>query len=195
MRRRRLIDYVLNVAVGISAGVGALVSAVPALHAHILSLCLGILVLITLVNLRGTLESGRLFAIPTYLLVASFFTILGLGIARTLASAGSPTQLAGPGTPEDADKLRAQWHLDVELPARRAGLNPPRLVILQARYRAMHVPLIRLIREIQSTVQGRRIAVLIRRSCGSTGTSSSCTPCARRSCVRSSFATAARVSS
>src|SRR3954465_7801677 len=61
-----MIDYVLNVAVGISAGVAALVSAVPTLHPYILPLCLGILVLVTLVNLRGTLESGRLFSIPTY---------------------------------------------------------------------------------------------------------------------------------
>ena len=52
-----MIDYVLNVAVGISAGVGALTSAVPALHPYTLSLCLGILVVITLVNLRGTLRS------------------------------------------------------------------------------------------------------------------------------------------
>src|SRR5436305_12032533 len=51
-----LLDYILNVAVGISAGVGALVSALPALHPHILKLCLGILALITLVNLRGIRE-------------------------------------------------------------------------------------------------------------------------------------------
>src|SRR5216684_836169 len=43
-------DYVLTVAVGISAGVGALVSAAPSLHPHILSMCMGILVLITIVN-------------------------------------------------------------------------------------------------------------------------------------------------
>src|ERR1700712_1357325 len=57
-----MIDYVLNVAVGISAGVAALISAVPALHPYILHLCLGILAVLTLVNLRGTLEAGRLFA-------------------------------------------------------------------------------------------------------------------------------------
>src|ERR1700712_5352813 len=48
-----LLDYILNVAVGISAGVGALVSAFPALHPYILTLCLGILALIAFVNLRG----------------------------------------------------------------------------------------------------------------------------------------------
>src|SRR6202043_2954643 len=74
-----MIDYVLNVAVGISAGVGALVSATPALHPHTLWLCLGILLLVTIVNLRGTLDAGRLFALPTYLFVGSFAVILGLG--------------------------------------------------------------------------------------------------------------------
>src|SRR5215470_4736087 len=53
-----LIDYVLVVAVGISAGVGALVSAVPGLQPHTLAICLAILVLVTLVNLRGVREAG-----------------------------------------------------------------------------------------------------------------------------------------
>jgi len=51
-----MIDYILVVAVGISAGVGALVSAVPNLQPHTLALCLGILVLITLINPRGVRE-------------------------------------------------------------------------------------------------------------------------------------------
>src|SRR5580704_9239147 len=48
-----MVDYVLTAAVGISAGVGALISAVPALESHTLSLCLGILLVVTIVNLRG----------------------------------------------------------------------------------------------------------------------------------------------
>jgi amino acid transporter len=60
------LDYVLNVAVGISAGVGALVSAMPALLPHTTALCLAILVLLTLVNLRGVRESGLVFMVPTY---------------------------------------------------------------------------------------------------------------------------------
>src|SRR3982751_1618061 len=52
-----MIDYTLNVAVGISAGVAALVSAVPALHHYTLPLCLVILTIVTLVNLRGTAEA------------------------------------------------------------------------------------------------------------------------------------------
>jgi amino acid transporter len=64
-----LLDYVLVVAVGISAGVGALVSAVPSLQPHTLLLCLVILALIALVNLRGVRESGLAFVVPTYLFV------------------------------------------------------------------------------------------------------------------------------
>src|SRR5579863_587877 len=60
-----IIDYILVVAVGISAGVGALVSAVPSLQPHTLVLCLGILVAITLINLRGMRETGTAFMFPT----------------------------------------------------------------------------------------------------------------------------------
>src|SRR5437868_10978606 len=73
-----MIDYVLNVAVGISAGIGALTSAVPALHPHTLPLCLAILVLVTLVNLRGTFEAGLVFAVPAYLFVPCFGCGVGL---------------------------------------------------------------------------------------------------------------------
>src|ERR1700756_94653 len=64
-----MIDYVLTVAVGISAGVGALVSAVPRLHSWTLLLCVGILAVIALVNLRGLREAGKVFMVPTYIFV------------------------------------------------------------------------------------------------------------------------------
>ena len=83
-------DYVLNVSVGISAGVGALTSALPALHPHTLALCLAILVLLTLANLRGTKDAGRLWAVPTYLFIASFMVLLAIGVSRALAAAGIP---------------------------------------------------------------------------------------------------------
>jgi amino acid transporter len=91
-----MIDYVLNVAVGISAGVAALVSALPSLHSHTLSLCLAILALITLINLRGTRETGRLLAIPTYVFVGSFFTILMIGAIRTITTSGHPVAAIPP---------------------------------------------------------------------------------------------------
>src|ERR1700758_1187208 len=59
-----MIDYILVVAVGISAGVGALVSAVPSLQPQTLPLCVGILFLITWVNLRGVREAGVIFMAP-----------------------------------------------------------------------------------------------------------------------------------
>jgi len=96
-----IIDYVLNVAVGISAGIGALVSAVPGLHQHIMWLCVGVLVLITILNLRGTHESGLAFAVPTYIFLVSFSAVLILSfIAMTTGkeAVSRPVQvLAEPG--------------------------------------------------------------------------------------------------
>ena len=88
-----LLDYILNVAVGISAGVGALVSAFPALHSHILGLCLLILAFITLINLRGVRESGVAFALPTYIFVGTLFAVLAIGIGKVVLSGGHPVAL------------------------------------------------------------------------------------------------------
>lgn len=59
-----MIDYVLNAALGISAGVGALISAFPGLQPHTLALCLLILAVLTLINMRGTKDTGAAFLIP-----------------------------------------------------------------------------------------------------------------------------------
>jgi amino acid transporter len=85
-----MIDYILVVAVGISAGVGALVSAAPRLHSHTLALCLGILVIITLVNLRGVRETGIIFMIPTYLFVGCLLVVIAIGLGKTFAAGGHP---------------------------------------------------------------------------------------------------------
>jgi amino acid transporter len=85
-----MIDYILVVAVGISAGVGALVSAAPSLEPHTLMLCLGILVVVTVVNLRGVRETGVIFLVPTYLFVGTLLIAIGIGLFRTLASGGHP---------------------------------------------------------------------------------------------------------
>src|SRR3954453_6090546 len=101
-----MIDYVLNVSVGISAGIGALVSAMPELHPYILWLCLGILSVITLINLRGTQESGRVLAVPTYLFVASFAIVLGLGTYKALATGGDPQPVVPPpGLPQTTEAV------------------------------------------------------------------------------------------
>jgi amino acid transporter len=91
-----MIDYVLTVAVGISAGVGALVSAVPRLLPHTLAMCLGILCLIALINLRGVREAGRVFMIPTYLFVASLGITILAGVVRGLLKGGHPVPVLAP---------------------------------------------------------------------------------------------------
>lgn len=73
-------DYVLNVAVAIAAGVGALVSVAPGLLPHTLLLCLAILALLTLVNLRGLRTAGAIFAAPTYAFVAGLGVTIALGL-------------------------------------------------------------------------------------------------------------------
>jgi amino acid transporter len=106
-----MIDYVLNVAVGISAGIGALVSAVPSLHPYILPLCLGVLALTTVVNLRGTLDAGRFFALPTYLFVASFMVILALGLLKAIAAGGNPSPVVAPPPLPQGSEAVTLWLL------------------------------------------------------------------------------------
>jgi amino acid transporter len=66
-----LMAYILTVAVCVSAGVAAIISALPGLHGHVVPLCLLFLGLVTLANLRGAKESGAVFAIPTYSFIFS----------------------------------------------------------------------------------------------------------------------------
>lgn len=91
-----MIDYVLTAAVGISAGVGALVSAVPALQPKTLILCLGILLLITIVNLRGVRESGGVFLLPTYIFIACLLGVIALGLVKAIAAGGHPVPVIAP---------------------------------------------------------------------------------------------------
>jgi amino acid transporter len=93
-----LTDYILTAAVGISAGVGALVSAVPSLLPHTVACCVGILIVITIINLRGVREAGLLFAIPTYLFVGTLLATVIAGVIRVLVSGGHPI-LASPLPP------------------------------------------------------------------------------------------------
>lgn len=91
-----MLDYVLVVAVGISAGVGALVSAAPQLQPHTLAICLGILALITFVNLRGVREAGVFFMIPTYAFVGSLLIAILIGVSKTVFAAGHPVPVVSP---------------------------------------------------------------------------------------------------
>lgn len=85
-----MIDYVLTAAVGISAGVGALVSAVPGFQSHRLGICILILLIVTMVNLRGVREAGVVFRIPTWLFVACLLVTIVTGAVKTLAAGGHP---------------------------------------------------------------------------------------------------------
>jgi amino acid transporter len=78
-----VVDYVLNAAVGVSAGVEALTSAFPALYPARTWVCLGVLALITAANLWGVAESARLFILPTLLFIAGIFAVILAGLART----------------------------------------------------------------------------------------------------------------
>src|SRR5260370_14050378 len=83
-----MIDYLLNVAVGISAGIGALVSAVPSLQPHTLAMCLAVLAILTMVNLRGVKEAGSAFEAPTYFFVGTLAVVCLIGLYNVVASGG-----------------------------------------------------------------------------------------------------------
>ena len=107
-----MIDYVLVVAVGISAGVGALVSAVPSLQRHTLLICLAILLAIMIVNLRGLREAGLIFMIPTYVFVGSLLTAIAMGLAKTVMAAGHPMPAVPlPSHPAGTIAIASTWIL------------------------------------------------------------------------------------
>jgi amino acid transporter len=85
-----MIDYILTAAVGISAGVGALISAVPSLQPHTLELCLGVLFILTIVNMRGVHDTGVVFMIPTYLFTITLLTVIGVGLVKIVAGDAHP---------------------------------------------------------------------------------------------------------
>lgn len=91
-----LTDYILTAAVGISSGVGALVSAVPKLLPQTLPLCLGILIVITIFNLRGVREAGAAFTVPTYLFVGTLLITIVAGVVKALLSGGHPAPVIAP---------------------------------------------------------------------------------------------------
>jgi amino acid transporter len=85
-----MIDYILTAAVGISAGVTALTSAIPSLQKHTLLICLIILVILAIVNLRGVKDTGMVFIAPTFLFVSTLLTMIVVGVMKTIAAGGHP---------------------------------------------------------------------------------------------------------
>jgi amino acid transporter len=106
-----MIDYVLVVAVGISAGVGALVSAIPELLPYTLRLCLAILAIVTLINLRGVRESGAAFAAPTYLFIVSLIGVLVVGVIKVIGGGGHPEPVVAPPALPPATEAVGWWIL------------------------------------------------------------------------------------
>lgn len=94
-----LTDYVLTVSVSVAAGIAAVTSAVPPLYPYRVELCLLGVLGITVANLRGVRESGRVFAIPTYAFVASYVLMIGWGTVVWLQGGYTP---GGPPAPPAA---------------------------------------------------------------------------------------------
>jgi amino acid transporter len=100
-----LIDYVLTVAVSIAAGIAAITSAFPNLVPFRVWLCVAGVVLITLGNLRGVRESGKLFAAPTYLFVGAYLVMILWGGVRWLLGADAGAAAAAPAMEAGARDL------------------------------------------------------------------------------------------
>ena len=106
-----MIDYVLTVAVGISAGVAAPVSAFPSLQPYTVWLCLATLALITILNLRGTGEAGLTLALPTYLFIATMAVVLTIGVVRAVLAHGHPAAYQPPAALPQTQVTVSLWLL------------------------------------------------------------------------------------
>jgi len=87
------IDYVLTVAVSISAGTAAITSALPSLFNHKVAIALTMLLIITIGNLRGMKESSKLFGIPTYIFIVSCIVLIVTGIVKHYIFGYSPASI------------------------------------------------------------------------------------------------------
>ncbi|MGT2530886.1 APC family permease [Streptomyces nojiriensis] len=112
-----LVDYVLTVAVSIASGVENLGSAIPFVVEHKVFCAVGMILLLTLLNLRGMKESGKLFAIPTYVFVAAVFIMIAWGAWKGLVL---------------GDTMKAPT-ADFEIKAEKAGLAGFALIFLLLR--------------------------------------------------------------
>src|SRR6201996_3544968 len=94
-----MIDYILTAAVGISAGVTALTSSVQGtkfagLQNHTLLICLVILTILALVNMRGVKDTGTAFILPTFLFVSTLLALIAVGMWKTIHAGGHPMAMA-----------------------------------------------------------------------------------------------------
>jgi amino acid transporter len=89
-----MIDYILTAAVGITAGVGAVVSDQQWLQPHTMLLCMLVLAFLAMVNMRGVKDTGAAFIAPTFLFVGTVLATVGVGFFRVLSSGGHPVARA-----------------------------------------------------------------------------------------------------
>lgn len=94
-----LVDYILTVAVSVSAGTDAITSAFPSLHPYNVLIAVIFVVLLTILNLRGVTESASVLAYPVYLFVLALFILIGAGLYRIVTGQVDPTMHANIGTP------------------------------------------------------------------------------------------------
>ncbi|WP_068781413.1 APC family permease [Paenibacillus sp. GM2] len=94
-----LVDYILTVAVSISAGTDAITSAFPELHPYNVGIACSLVLIITILNLRGITESASILAYPVYIFVFAVFIMIGTGIFKTLSGSLVPEHPAALGTP------------------------------------------------------------------------------------------------
>jgi amino acid transporter len=90
-----LTDYVLTVAVSVAAGTDNIISAFPALDEHRVAIAVGLVTLLAAANLRGLRESGRTFAVPTYLFISGIMVMVVTGLLRHLLGDGITAESAG----------------------------------------------------------------------------------------------------
>ncbi|QED46621.1 APC family permease [Cytobacillus dafuensis] len=94
-----LVDYILTVAVSVSAGTDAITSAFPALHSYNVAIAIFFVLFITVLNLRGVTESASILAYPVYLFVLAIFILIGVGIYKIVIGGVSPDLHTPIGTP------------------------------------------------------------------------------------------------
>jgi amino acid transporter len=100
-----LTDYVLTVSVSVAAGIAAVTSAMPVLYPYRVELCVAAVVGITVANLRGVRESGRVFAVPTYAFVASYVLLIGWGLVLWIRGTAVDAVSSAPVATAGAESL------------------------------------------------------------------------------------------
>ncbi|GAA4267226.1 APC family permease [Frondihabitans peucedani] len=98
-----LVDYVMTVAVSVASGVDNIISAVPELNGIRVEMAIFFVVLLAAVNLRGVRESGKAFAVPTYLFITSVFVMIVVALIRT--AAGNPPVAESAGYTVQGDQV------------------------------------------------------------------------------------------